>query len=123
VSRPRHDDYETRRAALVGLDDAALHALFWDLARRVVEPLLELARTHTTPSIERSVLARLGVPSPEAAAVVEGCLARGILGHGAGHVLLRTARAANLTPVEAAARLAAGELWEHAERTFADAAS
>jgi len=84
----------------------------------VVRPLVELARTHTTPSIERSVLARLGVPSPQARAVVEGCLARGLLGHGAGHAVLRAARLAGLDPRQAAAELAAGRLWETVERVF-----
>ncbi len=117
--KPRPDDYETRRAHLAGLDDAALHARFWELAGQVVAPLLELARTHTTPSIERSVLARLGVPSHEASAVVEGCLSRGLLAHGAGHVVVRAAAAAGITPREAASRLTEGKLWETVEGVFA----
>lgn len=119
---PRPDDYETRRAHLAGLDDQALEERFWDLARRVVAPLVELARNHTTPSVERSVLARMGVPSQEAAAVVEGCLTRGLLGHGAGHVVLRAARTAGCGPREAASRLASGELWGLVENLFRDGA-
>lgn len=115
---PRPDDFHSRRAQLAELDDDALHRRFWDLAGRVVEPMLELARTHTTPSIERSVLARLGVPSHEAKAVVEGCLARGLLGAGAGHVVMRAARAANCTPRAAASDLAAGRLWDTVERAL-----
>jgi D-ornithine 4,5-aminomutase subunit alpha len=112
-------DYESRRARLARLTDEELHALFWSLAREVVEPLVELARRHTTPSIERSVLARMGVPSPEARAVVEGCLARGLLPHGAGHVVLRVARQTGLDPREAASRLASGDLWDTAQEVFA----
>jgi len=116
--KPRPDDFAERRAHLADLDDAALHRRFWELAERIAAPLVELARTHTTPSIERSILSRLGVPSPEAAAVVQGCLARGLLGHGAGHVVLRVARDAGLTPRRAAAELAAGRLWDLAGRAF-----
>lgn len=116
--KPRADDFAVRRAHLAELDDRALRDRFWELARQVVAPLLELARTHTTPSIERSILARLGVPSETAKAVVDGCLARGLLGHGAGHVVMRAARAENRTPTAAAAELAAGRLWETVERAF-----
>jgi D-ornithine 4,5-aminomutase subunit alpha len=113
--KSRPDDFVSRRAHLAGLDDDALEQRFWDLAGRVVEPLLELASTHTSPAIERSILGRLGVPSHEARAVVEGCLARGLLGHGAGHVVVRAARAAGLLPRTAASELAAGRLWETVE--------
>lgn len=115
----RPDDFTRRRAGLASLNDEALRRRFWDLAGQVVEPMLELARTHTTPSIERSVLARLGVPSHEAKAVVEGCLSRGILGHGAGHAVMRAAWAAGYSPRKAATELAAGRLWEVVERSFA----
>ncbi len=115
---PRADDFETRRAHLAGLDDEALAARFWALAGEVVEPLLELARGHTTPSIERSVLARLGVPSHEARAVVEGSLARGLLGHGAGHVVMVAAGREGCSPREAAAGLAEGRLWDAVEGAF-----
>ena len=50
--------------------------------------MVELARTHTSPSIERSVLMRMGVDSPTCMAVVGECEKRGLLGHGAGHVVL-----------------------------------
>ncbi len=116
--KPRPDDFASRRAHLAGLSDEALHQRFWDLTHKVVEPLLDLARTHTTPSIERSVLARLGVPSQDARAVVEGCLGRGLLGHGAGHVVLRAAEAGKCSPREAAAELAAGRLWDKVEGGF-----
>ncbi len=117
--KPRPDDFEQRRAGLAGLDDEALRRRFWNLADQIVAPLLELARTHTTPSIERSVLARLGVPSHEAKAIVEGCLSRGLLGHGAGQAVMRAAHAAGCSPREAATELAAGRLWETVRRSFA----
>ncbi len=66
----REDTFAADRAHLAGLSDAELEALFWQLAREVVDPLVELARTHTSPSIERSVLMRMGVDSPTCTAVV-----------------------------------------------------
>ena len=77
------------RAHLAGLTDEELEARFWELAQEIVDPLVELARTHTSPSIERCVLMRMGIDSRTCMAVVAECEKRGLLGHGAGHVVLR----------------------------------
>ena len=45
-------------AEIEKLSDAELKARFWELANETVAPMVELARTHTSPSIERSVLMR-----------------------------------------------------------------
>jgi D-ornithine 4,5-aminomutase subunit alpha len=108
----RPDTYREVRAHLAGLSDAELEERFWCLAREVVAPLVELARTHTSPSIERSVLMRMGVDSITAKAIVAECEARGLLPHGAGHVVLVCMRAWGCDAPEAARRLAAGEGWE-----------
>ena len=114
----RPDTYREVRAHLADLDDAALEARFWQLSREVVEPLVELARTHTSPSIERSVLMRMGIDSPTCQAVVAGCETRGLLGHGAGHVVLVAMREWDVDAPTAAARLAAGEGWDVAEANW-----
>lgn len=62
----REDDFEQRRAHLKNLSDAELKDLFWKLTEQVVDPLLDLAKTHTSPSVERSVLLRMGFSSLEA---------------------------------------------------------
>ena len=111
----REDTFAQAREHLQGLSDAELEALFWELSQQCVEPLVELARTHTSPSIERSVLMRMGVDSLTCKAVVAECETRGLLGHGAGHVVLEAMRAWGVEALEAAARLAAGEGWEIAE--------
>ena len=59
----REDTYLKVRGHLAELTDEQLEARFWELAQRVVDPMVELARTHTSPSIERSVLMRMGVDS------------------------------------------------------------
>jgi len=111
----RPDTYHEMRKPLADLTDAELEARFWEGARRVVEPLVELARTHTSPSIERSVLMRMGVDSPTCMAVVAECEKRRLLGHGAGHVVLVLMREWGCDAPEAARRLAAGEGWDVAE--------
>ena len=42
------------------LTDGQLEARFWELSGTVVDPLVELARTHTSPSIERSEIEESG---------------------------------------------------------------
>lgn len=83
--------FEQRRAELSQLSDEQLKARFWELCHQVVAPVVELARTHTSPSIERAVLLRMGVDSLSSQGVVERIHQAGLLGKGAGHVLLRLA--------------------------------
>ena len=83
----RASDFETRRKRLAGLSDEELKERFWELAREIVEPLVELAYTHTSPSIERSVLLRMGFSSLEAQAIVSSAEKSGLLGKGIGRVL------------------------------------
>lgn len=111
----RPDDFAGRRMHLVPLSDEELEARFWELAQEIVAPLIELARTHTSPSIERSVLMRMGFDSRACAAIVAECEKRGLLAHGAGHVVLHCATTWGSDVRSAGARLAAGQGWETAE--------
>ena len=92
----REDDFQTRREHLKNLSDEELKARFWALTGQLVDPLLELAHENTSPAIERSVLLRMGFSSLEAKAIVDGCMERGLLGHGAGNVVYRYAKQNNL---------------------------
>ena len=85
-------DFETRHARLRGLTDEQLKERFWELCHQSVAPIVELARTHTSPSIERSVLLRMGIDSVTTHGIVERVLEAGLLGHGAGHALLKVAQ-------------------------------
>ncbi len=118
----REDTYQTARAHLADLSDAELEARFWQLTQQIVDPLVELARTHTSPSIERSVLMRMGLDSRTCMAVVAECEKRGLLGHGAGHVVWHCARTWQCAVPEAARKLAAGEGWETAAAKWGGAA-
>ena len=92
MSDDRIAKFEQRREALRQMSDEQLKARFWELCNQVVEPIVELARTHTSPSIERSVLLRMGIDSVSSHGVVERIYEAGLLGKGAGHVLLRLAQ-------------------------------
>lgn len=119
----RADDYPVRRRQIAHLSDEELYRLFWDLTNRVVEPLVELAKAHTSPSIERSVLLRMGFSSLEAKAIAEGSAERHLLGKGAGHVVLKVAQATGMDIRNAGRELAAGRLWDAAERAFTGTAT
>lgn len=117
----RPDTFHEVRKQLEGLSESELETRFWDLSRECVEPIVELARTHTSPSIERSVLMRMGIDSLRCQAVVAECEKRGLLGHGAGHVVWLCMREWGCDAPSAAARLADGEGWEIAEAKWGSA--
>jgi D-ornithine 4,5-aminomutase subunit alpha len=108
VERP--DDFELRRAHLTSMSNEALHEYFWDLVDRIVAPLIEEARTHTSPAIERSVLLRMGFSSIESSQLVELLGRQGLLGQGAGHLVLELAKTRGMTVREAGEALLRGEL-------------
>ena len=108
----RADDFADRRAKLAALSDEELHAYFWSLAEKLVAPLLVEARTHTTPSIERSVLLRMGFSSIEAKHLVERMGKHNLLGHGAGRLILELAQRKELSVREAGTALLNEKYWE-----------
>jgi D-ornithine 4,5-aminomutase subunit alpha len=114
----RKDDYQERRKPLENLSDEQLYQRFWEMTAKVVDPLLELGQKHTTPSIERSVLLRMGVSSLEAKPIVEGCIDRGLMGKGAGHVVYKLAKAKGISIRDAGILLAEGKSWDEAVALF-----
>lgn len=89
MTEDRMARFEQRRAELKPLSDEQLKARFWELCDQVVAPIVDLARTHTSPSIERAVLLRMGIDSVSSHGVVDRIAEAGLLGKGAGHVLLK----------------------------------
>jgi D-ornithine 4,5-aminomutase subunit alpha len=108
----RPDDFAARRARLAALSDAELHARFWQLAERIVAPLVEEARTHTTPAIERSVLLRMGFTGAESKALVAALAQRSLLGRGAGRLVAELAQRRGTSVREAGLELLAGRGFE-----------
>ncbi len=114
----REDDFKIRRKHLVNMSDEQLEDRFWDYADKVVKPLVELAHNHTSPSIERSVLLRMGFSSIEAGDIVRHCHKHGFLGKGAGHVVLKLAKLKSISYFEAGKILAEGNGWDEIGAAF-----
>lgn len=110
VERP--DDFAARRENLRAMSDEELHAYFWSLAEKIVQPLIDEARVHTTPSIERSILLRMGLSSVQAKALVARLEGRELLGRGAGRLVLELAKKKGITVGEVGAALLEGRYWE-----------
>lgn len=119
----RKDDYLERRKHLADLTEEQLKERFWELAGELVDPIVDLAKKNTSPSIERSVLLRMGFSSIEAKAIVDGVLDRGLMGKGAGHIVYRLAKDYDLDIREAGLKLAEGEMWDEALSIFKGAAN
>ena len=117
----REDTFDHAHQYLMGLTDEELHMRFWHLTQEIVDPLVDLARTHTSPSIERSVLMRMGIDSRTCNSIVAECEKRGLLGHGAGHVVLVCMEAWSCDAPKAARRLAAGAGWDLADAKWGGA--
>jgi len=103
---------EKRREDIAALSDEELKERFWELAREIVTPLHDLAYNHTSPSIERSVLLRMGFSSIESEAIVSRAVRFGLLGKGAGHLVLKYASIIQGDYVAAGRALGADESWD-----------
>ena len=114
----RADDFAERRKHIAQLTDQELYDRFWAMTAQVVEPLLELGKKNTSPSIERAVLLRMGISSLETQPIVQGCMDRGLMGKGAGHVVFKLANAKNISIKEAGSLLAEGKSWDEAAALF-----
>ncbi len=114
----RADDFQERRKHIAGLTDEELYNRFWELTEQVVTPLLDLGRKNTTPSIERAVLLRMGVSSLDTQKIVEGCMDRGLMGHGAGHVVYKLSKEKGMSIRETSEELAKGKYWDEAVALF-----
>ena len=104
--------FEERRKHLASLSDDELKERFWELGEKIVEPLLELGKVNTSPSIERSILLRMGFSSIEANKIVEGVLARNLLSKGAGHVVYRLSNEKDISIRAAGLALCGDEYWD-----------
>ena len=114
----RADDYEVRRQHIKNLSDEELKAKFWELAEKAVTPMLELGKKNTTPSIERSILLRMGFSSIEVKPIVEGVISKGLMGKGAGNVVWRLSKKLGISVREAGLGLAEGKYWDVVELLF-----
>ncbi len=112
------DKFQAEKANLESLSDEQLNELFWKKAEEIVNPLISLAKTHTSPSIERSVLLRMGFNSLEAKSIVEGIFERDLLGKGAGNILLTMAKDADKDYLTYGKELIQGSHWDEIEKRY-----
>ncbi len=117
-SNVRIDDFDSRRQHLNNLSDEALKAYFWKLIDQSVEPLVSLAKTHTSPSIERSVLLRMGFSSIEAKTIVDQTIEHHLMGKGAGHCVYKYSLITKKSIREAGLSLLRGEGWQEVMSAF-----
>lgn len=110
--------FEEARKHLADLSDDELKERFWDLSEEIVEPMLEMGREYTSPSIERSILLRMGFSSTEATEIVNRVLAHELMGKGAGHIVYRIAKEKNIEVREAGVKLSEGEYWDDVLNIF-----
>ena len=115
----REDDFNTRRTHLADLSDAQLKDRFWQLIDQVVDPLLKLGQEYTSPSIERSVLLRMGFSSLEVKEIVDAALERSLLGHGVGNIVFKLSKAKDMPIRDAGLALANGKYWDEVQAMFA----
>lgn len=114
----REDDFEVRRRHLAGLTESELEQRFWQLCYRIVDPLIKLANDNTSPSIERSVLLRMGFSSLEAKAIVDEVMKMDLLGKGAGNVVYTLSRIRNVGIKEAGQMVIGGNCADEIVRHF-----
>jgi D-ornithine 4,5-aminomutase subunit alpha len=110
--KERKDDFSSRREHLKNMSDAQLYAHFWTLVNQIVQPLVEEARTHTSASIERSILLRMGFSSLETKPLVNRMQEKGLLGRGAGSLVLELAQKKGISVRQAGLGLIEGRYWE-----------
>ena len=73
---------------------------------------------NTTPSVERSVLLRMGVSSLDCMPIVNHAIDHGLMGKGCGHCVYKLSKLENISIREASIRLAKGEGWDKLVEAF-----
>ncbi len=114
----KESDFKIRRKHLANMTEEELEARFWELTDQIVTPLLEMAEKHTSPSIERSVIMRMGFNSIEAKQIVDKCIEHGLLGKGAGHVVWRLSKIKGISIRDAGDELLQDKGWENVIEFF-----
>lgn len=114
----KDDTFLNDRKHLENLSDQEIHDLFWELTQKIIDPLLELGYKNTTPSVERSVLLRLGFSSIESKAIVEKVMDAQLMSKGAGHVVYVASKENNVSIKEAGFGLLEGKYWDSVNEYF-----
>ena len=114
----RKDDFQDRRQHLKNMSDQELRTYFLELSDKIVDPLLDLAYKHTSKSIERSILLRMGFSSIEAKAIVDHISEHNLLSKGAGHCVYVVSKNKGLGIHEAGLKIQENEYIEYLKEYF-----
>jgi D-ornithine 4,5-aminomutase subunit alpha len=114
----RSDDFAVRRQKLAGMSSEELKQHFWALAEKIVDPLLDSAKKYTSPSIERSIVLRMGFSSLEASPLINRAIDHGLMGKGVGHLIYRVANDKKISVRNAGLEMIDGLHWDYLEETF-----
>lgn len=114
----RKDDYDIRRQKIASMSNEELKQHFWKLSEQIVDPMLDAAKKYTTPSIERSVILRMGFSSLEATPLVNETIARGLISKGVGHLVYRLAKDKKKSIRQAGLEMIDGKHWDYLEEIF-----
>lgn len=114
----REDDFEKRRGHLKDLSEKELYDRFWALTEQIVKPMVDLAYTHTSPAVERSVLLRMGFSSIEAGNIVKQGMKWKLLGKGMGNVVLAYSKIKGTSYFKAGDELSRGIGWDEVSRVI-----
>jgi len=99
--KERIDDFKTRREHLKDMNDIELKSYFLKLSEEMMDPLLKMAYTNTSKSIERSVLLRMGFSSIDTKIIVNNLNEYNLLPKGAGHCVYVLSKRYNISILEA----------------------
>jgi D-ornithine 4,5-aminomutase subunit alpha len=114
----RKDDFQQRREHLKNMTDQELKIYFFELANKMIDPLIDLAYHNTSKSIERSILLRMGFSSIEAKGIVDILSDENLLSLGAGHAVYVLYKEKNIPLKEAGLLLQQKEGIEFVKEYF-----
>jgi len=116
--KERADDFKKRRTHLKDMSDQELKKYFYELADKLVDPLIDLGYKNTSKSIERSVLLRMGFSSIEAKAIVDHLGEHDLLRKGAGHCVYKVATTHSLEIRDAGNAIGEGKYIDYLKEVF-----
>ncbi len=113
-----NDNYIERRKSLKNLSDNELKEKFWGLIDEIVEPMIDLAYKNTSPSIERSILLRMGFSSIESDAIVKKVIENNLISKGAGHAVYALSKQTGISIQKAGEMLSNNEGFDTLKKYF-----
>lgn len=105
MNNERQNNFEARQKELMKLTDQELKDKFWQLCNKAVEPMVESGKKYTSPSIERSILLRMGIDSVSSQAIVSRIKEAGLLKKGAGNVVLKVSKKLDTSILDAGQKI------------------